>query len=358
MKKSWLITGISVLLFVGVAGIAIYYFSPAQKLQRHGYSATESTVILEKVNPETVTIILSHDHHPDFVNLVQDANFDSSKVEIYLSALEKHQLDAAETVALVNHPDYDVEHIYSLQMLNIMQSPNYLSDRRERYFAQLAEYQASDDSTTISTTQLISLVNANRDYEFYTHTQPAAVEHGPLVLVNKYYYLEPDFHPEPVTINAAYGTPGITMDITAYQQFEKLYAAALAAGFQLYVTSGYRSYEEQESVFQSWVEQVGTADAPNYAAKPGFSEHQTGYALDVFVPGSTTADFATTPAAKWLADHAPEFGFILRYPEDKVDLTGYSYEAWHLRYVGLEHAAAITEQDLSLEEYAVLNRYI
>lgn len=148
------------------------------------------------------------------------------------------------------------------------------------------------------------------------------------------------------------------MDITAYQQFEKLYAAALAAGFQLYVTSGYRSYEEQESVFQSWVEQVGAADAPNYAAKPGFSEHQTGYALDVFVPGSTTADFATTPAAKWLADHAPEFGFILRYPEDKVDLTGYSYEAWHLRYVGLEHAAAITEQDLSLEEYAVLNRYI
>lgn len=65
MKKSWLITGISVLLFVGVAGIAIYYFSPAQKLQRHGYSATESTVILEKVNPETVTIILSHDHHID-----------------------------------------------------------------------------------------------------------------------------------------------------------------------------------------------------------------------------------------------------------------------------------------------------
>ncbi len=351
MKKSWLATGISVLLISSLIGIAFHYFSPAQKLQRHGYSAQDSAVILEKVNPESLNVVLAHAHHDDFVNLIRDTNFDESKLDTYLLALEKNPLNSAETVALVNHRDFEPDRIYSLAMLQIMQEPYYLSDRKERYFAQLENSQITNESTAISSSQIVSLVNANRDYEFYTHTQPAVLEYGSLILVNKYYYLEADFVPDLTTISAAYGTPGLTMQSTAYEKFEELYAAALSAGFQLYVTSGYRSYEDQALVFQSWAEQVGEAEAPNYAAKPGFSEHQTGYAIDVFVPGATTTNFANLPAADWLANHATEFGFILRYPEDKVELTGYDFEAWHLRYVGDEAAQAISAENLTLEEY-------
>jgi len=345
MKKSWLIAGISTFITLVCICIAIYYFSPAQKLQRHGYSATESTEIIQKVNPDDLKIILEYEYQPEFVNLIHDPNFNSIKTKIYLETLEKSKLSAVETIALIEHSDFDPGKIYTSAMLQIMQEPYYLSSRAERYFALLNTSENTDYSN------LVAMVNADRDYDFYTETQPARTDLGKLMLVNKYYFLDENYTPDLVEMSASYGTPGILVEREAYDNFQNLYAAALAEGIQYYVTSGYRDYYDQTEVFDSWVTEVGAELAPNYAALPGFSEHQTGYALDVFVPGFTTTNFAGTPAANWLAIHAPEFGFILRYPEDKVALTGYDYEAWHLRFVGQEAAKAITNQNLTFEEY-------
>jgi D-alanyl-D-alanine carboxypeptidase len=120
----------------------------------------------------------------------------------------------------------------------------------------------------------------------------------------------------------------------AYKQLAK---AAKAAGVNIMPISGYRSFSEQASLYDSYVRQYGQATADTLAARPGFSEHQTGLAMDIGNASGTCAlqaCFATTPAGQWVAQHGWEHGFIIRYPAGAGATTGYTYEPWHLRYVG------------------------
>jgi D-alanyl-D-alanine carboxypeptidase len=140
----------------------------------------------------------------------------------------------------------------------------------------------------------------------------------------------------------------------AAQALEKLFAAAKKDGINLAGVSGFRSYALQKSLFDSYVKQQGETEARRYSAVPGHSEHQTGLAIDV--SGSTGACaaedcFGDTPEAKWLAQHAQEYGYIIRYPKGKEAITGYAYEPWHIRYVGVELAKEVTSKGLTLEEY-------
>lgn len=138
---------------------------------------------------------------------------------------------------------------------------------------------------------------------------------------------------------------------------EKLVAAAKKDGVSLAGVSGYRSEATQKSLFDNYVKKDGEEAARKYSAVPGFSEHQTGLAMDVSgSDGKCAASdcFAGTKEAKWLAAHSAEYGFIIRYPKGKDDITGYQYEPWHLRYVGTKTAKEITDKGLTLEEF-VLN---
>jgi D-alanyl-D-alanine carboxypeptidase len=140
----------------------------------------------------------------------------------------------------------------------------------------------------------------------------------------------------------------------AADALEKLFDGAMKDGIELAGVSGYRSESRQRSLFDNYVKHDGKEAAAQYSAKPGFSEHQTGLAMDVSgKDGKCAAEdcFAGTDEAKWLADHAYEYGFIIRYPEDKEEITGYKYEAWHLRYVGVDLAELMHAGGLTLEEY-------
>lgn len=137
------------------------------------------------------------------------------------------------------------------------------------------------------------------------------------------------------------------------QPLAELFAAAKKAGFDLMVASGYRSYELQQTYFASYASQYGQEAANTFSALPGQSEHQTGLSLDI----STTdrvcyldTCFGDTAAGMWLAAHAPSYGFILRYPADKTQVTQYQYEPWHFRYVGKSLASALTTSKLTLDE--------
>lgn len=133
----------------------------------------------------------------------------------------------------------------------------------------------------------------------------------------------------------------------------KLVAAARAAGVTLRVGSGYRSYTTQASLFASYVRRHGEAAASRFSSRPGHSEHQSGLAVD-FAGADQTCwvddCFERTAAGKWLAAHAHEYGFILRYPKGKESITGYQYEPWHFRYVGRELAGALHQSGLTMEE--------
>lgn len=140
--------------------------------------------------------------------------------------------------------------------------------------------------------------------------------------------------------------PGIQPD--AYDAFLEMQSAAEQDGISLYIVSGYRSYDDQEAIYASYVNDDGRDAADTYSSRPGHSDHQTGYTFDL---NSLDQDFEYTPEGIWLAEHCAEFGFIIRYPKGKDAYTGYMFEPWHVRYIGRERAEAITDSGLSLEEY-------
>ena len=140
--------------------------------------------------------------------------------------------------------------------------------------------------------------------------------------------------------------PGIREE--AANALVEMQEAAAKEGLSLYVVSGYRSYQTQESVYAGWVNRDGVEEADTYSSRAGHSDHQTGYTFDL---NSLEQSFAYTQEGIWLAKHCAEFGFIIRYPEGKEMYTGYVYEPWHVRYIGKEKAEIITKSGLSLEEY-------
>jgi len=135
---------------------------------------------------------------------------------------------------------------------------------------------------------------------------------------------------------------------------EKLFTGASHQGIGLIGVSAYRSFDYQSNLFQYYVNKDGYDSAMTYSALPGTSEHETGLAIDVTgSDGKCAAEdcFEGSKEAKWLQDHAAEYGFIIRYPKGKTSITGYKYEPWHLRYVGKTIAQQIMDQGITLEEY-------
>ncbi len=158
---------------------------------------------------------------------------------------------------------------------------------------------------------------------------------GGILVVNKSYPLPRSYDPG-----------GLTDECES--AFYEMQAAAAEEGLDLYISSGFRSYELQSSLYQRYCDRDGQAAADTYSARPGHSEHQSGLAIDL---NTITSDFAYTAEGKWVNEHCWEYGFILRYPADKVSVTGYMYEPWHIRYLGKETAKAVYDSGLCLEEY-------
>lgn len=140
--------------------------------------------------------------------------------------------------------------------------------------------------------------------------------------------------------------PGV--DQTAEAAFHEMQQAAAQEGLNIYISSSFRSYEYQNKIYNNYVARDGQQEADTYSARPGHSEHQTGLAFDL---NTIDDSFADTAEGKWVALHAHEYGFIVRYPDGKSDITGFQYEPWHIRYLGVETATDVYESGLCLEEY-------
>lgn len=185
---------------------------------------------------------------------------------------------------------------------------------------------------------------------------------GLLILVNKDHPIDQDYKPNDL-MEVKYYAPDRDkatryMRAEAAEAFDMLVDKAAAEGVVIKMTTAYRSYNFQKILFDSYVEKEGVEKANTYSAKPGQSEHQTGLSVDVSSPSvdyQLSNDYGKTAEGKWLADNAYRFGFILRFPQGKENITGYQYEPWHIRYVGLAAAKEIYEQGLTLEEYLLKN---
>lgn len=183
------------------------------------------------------------------------------------------------------------------------------------------------------------------------------------VTTNKYAYIDgwykdivsgPTYIKGILIVNKKYSLPssfGSGEDATAMAALKKLQAAASSSGYNIPFLSGYRSYSYQQNLYNNYYKKDGSL-ADVYSARPGHSEHQTGLGFDV---GKIDNNYGETAAGKWLVNNCAKYGFILRYPKGKEYITGYQYEPWHIRYVGVEHATIIMEKGITLEEYLGVN---
>ena len=195
---------------------------------------------------------------------------------------------------------------------------------------------------------------------FYGNVITVSNGDSKLVLVNKNYALDSSYAPSDLVLPNVL-VLGHEQNKTLYlreeasQHLEQLFSAAeQEAGLIFLARSGYRSYETQVSLYQRYVDQNGQEAADRFSARAGHSEHQTGLAIDVTadsVNGQLTTEFGKTAEGIWLKDNAHRFGYIIRYLEGRESETGYQYEPWHIRYVGVEAATEIYQNNWILEQY-------
>lgn len=229
--------------------------------------------------------------------------------------------------------------------------PYYKSNNIKRY----QDYHKLNNNLSVS--DVVTRVNLNLDLPYYTNTKEAKYLNTFYTLVNKYNYLRDDFVPNNlVEMTLPYSKEGIYLVEEAKDNFYKLVDKAKEEGLTIRAISAYRGYTYQKRLYDKYVEADGVNKADTYSARPGFSDHQTGLAIDVDNTISSFENFTNTREYQWMLDNSYKYGFILRYPSGKESITTYQFESWHYRYVGLKLAKKIKASNLTFDEY--FTRYL
>ena len=244
-------------------------------------------------------------------------------------------------VLLKNNKDED--------LLKIVSNKHFILENLERY------QKLYNRNKNMDIDEIILNINLNLDYDYYEEINSTDISKDTLMLVNKYNKLPEDYEPDDlVTVAVKYRWgDGKLLRKEVYESFVKMWDAAYADGIYLVINLGYRSYADQEAIYNRLMNQRNRKYADGIAARPGHSEHQTGLAIDIFDRNNT--DFGNSDANSWLQENAYKYGFIQRYTEDSVAITGFSAEDYHYRYVGKEDAKKIFDQKITFDEYYLYN---
>ena len=282
---------IVILLIVGIILIKDYKYKQTYeyKLLNLNYSKEEIKVLLDNLNSEKIDELLTKEYNKDIVNIINEKYYLSKNLDRYL---------------------------------------NYLSA-----------------NPTLSYSDVVSLVNVNRDSKFYENTTATDLTNYNEMLVNKYHLLNKDFKANDiVNVSSTYGYANNSLNKEAYDAFKQLANDAKKEGHTIVILSSYRTYEYQEKLWNRDKDD-------DYVARPSASEHVTGLAIDVSDFNDKNDSFKDTESYTWMINNAHKYGYILRYPENKENITGYSYEAWHYRYVGTSLATKIYNEGITFDEY-------
>lgn len=238
---------------------------------------------------------------------------------------------------------------YNENILLLLKEKYYIKDNFEKYL----DYISKEDVTI---NEAITTINLGLNEEYYKNPSDTDIEKESLMLVNKYTKLSEDYIPKNlVSVSRTYswGEEGSIQVIDyVYEAFLEMAKAAKEEGHSLMINSAYRSYISQKEVYETYEKSYGKDYADSIAARPGFSEHQSGYSLDIFsLASSSQTTFKDSDTYNWLINNCYKFGFILRYPESKENITGFNFESWHYRFVGSEAATFISNNNLTFDEY-------
>lgn len=296
-KTFWVVLIVIVLILIGLFSYKKYYdyiHSSAYLLEQKGYSEKDIDKVL--TNKKLVTLLLEKDYNKDIIDIVNTKYYIAKNLDKYL------------------------------------------------------EYKTKYTETSYS--DVIAIINVQANVDWYSNSKEADTTKGNLILVNKFHYLNEDYEIEDlVDMSLVYAFSGKKIKSEVYDAFKSMANAAKKDDLTIVANSTYRTYGYQKNTYNNIKNSKGKTYADNYAARPGFSEHQTGLAIDVSTLNSTMENFEQSNEFKWLEEHASEYGFILRYPKEKEYLTGYNYESWHYRYVGEKVAKQIKKESITFDEY-------
>jgi len=287
-KKRIFMLVLIVIILIGAITSFIIFTSDRHALRQIGYDRDEINVILEKLNKDYLNIILDTEYIERLADILNDQYYMSKNFEKYLDFLERN-------------PDKD-------------------------------------------TRTIIAMVNVGAYRPWYEDVVLADTSKGIAMLVNKFHKLDENFLPDDlVPISNWFAFAGHRIRQEVNEAYDKMARAAYQEGLRLIVSSSFRTHAQQQN---EW-----TRSGDGYAARPGHSEHQTGLALDIVTHDIIGNEFEDTAEFAWLQENAHTFGFILRYPKDMEHITGYNYESWHYRYLGIELATRVFNSGLTFDEF-------
>ena len=307
-------------------------------IKDHSYSDNlEHIVMTEYFNPKYLSSYLDinyydKDNYFNNLNKLLDIGYKADEINKIYDNLKD------ESINLLIEDDYldDINNILDLKYFHEDNLKRYLEYRKDK------ELKYED---------LITYVNANLDYKYYTNVKDIDNIKDITVLVNKYNKLASDYVPEDLeTITSKYNLGfNNKMRHDARIHFEEMCEGALKDNIKIYSGSAYRSYSYQQGLYNRYVNTNGFDSAETFSARAGYSEHQTGLATDIM----NARDYISKndKEYEWLVNNSYKYGFILRYPEGKESITGYMYEEWHYRYLGVDLATEIYKSGLTYEEY-------
>ena len=279
-----------------------------------GYNASDINAIFANINPSNINIIINNTYDTYLGEYIKLDYFNEEKLDRYI------------------------------KFSNNQEKLNY-----SIFF---------DNNTTFNALDIVTLVNANLDKEYYSNNLILTKEESNKIdaIVNKYYQLEEDFEPNNLTaIDSKYArNDSQLLQKEATEAFNQMCSDAKLENISLYSGSAYRSYEYQSTLYNNYIKKDGLTAAETYSARPGYSEHQLGLAVDI-MNGNWSYVSKDNIEYSWLIANSYKYGFILRYPENKEYITGYMFEPWHYRYLGKELATRVYNSGLTYDEYVARN---
>lgn len=304
------------------------------EIKEHEYSKTLEAILnteyynQEHINEYFEITYIEKDNFLDYTSKLLDKGYNGDDINNIYSKLT----DESINILIENNYIKDIANIISI---------NYFNEKNLERYIKYYETEKLDIET------ILTYVNIGLDYEYYTNVSNIENQDDILVLVNKYNKLQNDYVPKDLE-QVSYGTGKLKKE--ARIAFDEMCAASRKDNISIHGGSGYRSYSYQLNLYNNYVALDGKAIADTYSARAGHSEHQTGLAMDI-LNGSWKFIAESDKEYTWLINNSYKYGFILRYPEGKENITGYMYEPWHYRYVGVELATELTELGLTYEEY-------
>lgn len=282
------------------------------------------------------------------INNLLNLGYTSAEINVFYEKLE-------DSIEVITNNSYD-KNIINYLTLDYFKEENL--DRYIKYANNDSKldsvYSTEEIEKNYNYEDTVTFVNAYLDKDYYTNDVNLTTEEMDKidVIVNKYYKLDKDYEPSDLTkINSKFASGNNQrLRKEAATKFEEMATAALDNGFKIYAGSTYRSYDYQLGLYNRYVAKDGFVSAETYSARAGYSEHQLGLAVDI-LDGNWQYLSENDKEYTWLIQNSYKYGFILRYPRNKEYITGYVFEDWHFRYLGIDLATKVYNSGLTYDEY-------